>query len=65
MSRLLVAVIALSVLGYLAYRTLYGRAAAVSDEAPTQRLEHVKSKVKDVEVKEQERADELEKKLQE
>lgn len=50
MSRLLIAVIALSVLGFLAYRTLYGRSAVSSDpEAPTQQLENVRTKAKEIE----------------
>ena len=65
MSRVLIAVIAISVLGYLAFRTLYGRNASVEPEAPTQQLENVKKKANDIEVKEQQRVDDAEKRMQE
>ncbi len=66
MTKMLVAVVALSVLGYLAYRTLYGSSAVASDpEVPTQRLENVKNKAKDIETNDQQHVDDIEKKMQE
>jgi hypothetical protein len=65
MSRILVAVVALCVLGYLAYRTLYGRAASVGDEAPTQQLQNVREKAKEIEVNDQQHVDDVEKRTQE
>ena len=69
MSRLLIAVIALSVLGYLAFRTLYGRNASVDadPQAPTEQLQDLRKKAKEIEVKEQRRVDDAERdsKLQE
>lgn len=66
MSRLLIAVIALSVLGFLAYRTLYGRSAVSSDpEAPTQQLENVRTKAKEIEANDQQHVDDIEKRTQE
>ena len=65
MTKLLVAVLSLSVLGWLAYRTLYGRAAVVGDEAPQQRLENVRGVAKGLEEKGEQRVDDIDKKTQE
>ncbi len=68
MSRILIAVIALSVLGFLAYRTLYGRSAVSSSsepEAPTQQLENVRAKAKEIEANDQQHVDDIEKRMQE
>lgn len=65
MSRILIAVISLSVLGYLAYRTLYGRAAAVGDEAPAQQLQNVREKAKEIEVNDQQHVDDVDRKTRE
>ena len=65
MSRMLIAVLALSALGYLAYRTLYGRAAAVGDQAPAQQLQNVREKAKEIEVNDQQHVDDVDRKTQE
>ena len=64
MTKMLIAVLSLSVLGYLAYRTLYGRAAAVSDESPKQQLENVREKAKAIENNDEQRLQDIDKKTQ-
>jgi hypothetical protein len=61
MSRILIAVISLSVLGYLAYRTLYGRAPAADPEVPTERLQHVKEAAHRFEQQGQQKAEDIDK----
>jgi hypothetical protein len=64
MTKMLIAVLSLSVLGYLAYRTLYGRAAAVDAEAPTERLQNVKEAAEDIEEKGRQRVEEIDQKTE-
>jgi len=60
MGRLLTAVIALGVLGYLAYYTLYHRGPS-GHETPKQQLENVREKAKDIEANDKKYVDDLEK----
>ncbi|MBS1148745.1 MAG: hypothetical protein H6Q89_443 [Myxococcaceae bacterium] len=66
MTKLLVAVIALSVLGYLAYATMYkGKLDAAGDRVahePKRQLDNVREKAKSFEVEDQQRFDALDKK---
>jgi hypothetical protein len=59
MSRLLIAVLSLSVLGYLAYRSLYGRAAVESPQVPTERLQNVKDAAKRIEAQGEQRVKDI------
>lgn len=67
MTKMLVAVIALSVLGFLAYRAMYGRGTQTVDgeEVPTQRLQNVQDKAKQMEKRDEDRAADIDKKTQE
>ncbi len=65
MTRLLVAALSLSALGYLAYRTLYGRAPTADAEAPTQQLQNVRESAKKVEANDQQRVEDIDKQTQE
>ncbi|MBL8957930.1 MAG: hypothetical protein JNK82_44555 [Myxococcaceae bacterium] len=65
MTRMLIAVLSLSVLGYLAYRTLYGRQAVVGGEEPQQQLQNVRDVAKGLEEKGEQRVDDIDKKTQE
>ncbi len=60
MGRLLTAVIALGVLGYLAYYTLYGRDPS-GRSAPKQQLENVREKAKEIEANDKKYVEDLEK----
>ena len=60
MGRLLTAVIALGVLGYLAYYTLYGRNPE-GRSAPKQQLENVREKARNIEANDQKYIEDLEK----
>lgn len=66
MAKLLVAVIALSTLGYLAYAAMYKtRVEKVEDRvahAPKKQLDNVREKAKVFEVEDQQRFNEMEKK---
>jgi hypothetical protein len=64
MTKLLIAVLSLSALGYLAYRTMYGRAAAPSDESPKQQLENVRGAAKNIEQNDEQRLQDIDKKTQ-
>jgi len=65
MTKLLIAVLSLSVLGYLAYRTLYGRAAVTEQSAPKQQLENVRGAAREIEQNEEQRLQDIDKKTQE
>ena len=62
MIRMLLAVIALTVVGLLAYRGMYGRYPGVSaDQLPPQRLQNAREAAKRIEGLEQKRADDADK----
>jgi hypothetical protein len=61
MSRLLIAVLSLSVLGYLAYRAMYARSAAEGAETPQQRLQNVKDSAQHIEQQGEQRVDDIDK----
>ena len=66
MTKLLIAVVALSVLGFLAYRTLYARSVTADTvEAPTQQLENVRGAAKRIEQNDQQHVDDVDKKTAE
>ena len=65
MTKMLVAALALSVLGYLAYRTMYGNRPVDSVEAPTERLQNARDASKRIEQKDQQHVEDVEKKTAE
>ncbi|MBK7857597.1 MAG: hypothetical protein IPJ65_03005 [Archangiaceae bacterium] len=65
MSRILVAVLAFSVLGYLAYRTMYGSRPPEAVEAPTDRLQDAKKAANRIEKQGEQRVDDLDQKARE
>ncbi len=59
MTKLLIAALSLSAMGYLAYRTMYGQAAVVDESgvsAPKQRLENVQNAARRIEGQQDQRA---------
>ena len=68
MTRLLVAVVALSTLGYLGYRAMYKtKVDALEDRAahaPKRQLDNVREKARELELKSQQNMDAVEKKLE-
>jgi hypothetical protein len=67
MSRILIAVVAFSVLGYLAYRAMYGYQAtpAADVQAPTDRLQNVREAAKRIEAQDKKQVEDIEQKTQE
>lgn len=67
MSRILLAVIGLSVLGYLGYRTMYGTKRQTLEEreasAPKKQLDNVRGAANRIEANDKAYADDLDKKL--
>ena len=65
MTRMLIAVLALSAMGYLAYRAMYASSSpgSLEGEAPKQRLENVQKAANSAEQKDQQRADDVEQKM--
>ena len=63
MGRLLTAVIALGVLGYLAYYTMYHRGPGGSAETPHQQLENVRNKAKEIEANDKKYVEGVEKRM--
>lgn len=64
MGKILSLVLGLSILGYLGYRTMYGRNASPTAETPAQRLGNVQGAAHRIEAQDQARLDELEKNTQ-
>lgn len=63
MGKILSLVLGLSVLGFLAYRTMYGRQPVGGDEAqgtPKERLENVREAARNIEAKDDARLKEIE-----
>ncbi|MFT3840158.1 MAG: hypothetical protein QM723_24430 [Myxococcaceae bacterium] len=63
MGRLLTAVIALGVLGYMAYYTMYVRNAQGVPETPKQRLDNVREKAKNIEENDKKYVETVEKRM--
>ena len=63
MGRLLTAVIALGVLGYMAYYTMYVRNAQGVPESPKQRLDNVREKAKEIEANDKKYVEGVEKRM--
>ena len=63
MGRLLTAVIALGVLGYMAYYAMYVRNAEGKAETPKERLENVRAKAKDIEANDKAYVEGVEKRM--
>jgi hypothetical protein len=57
MGRLVMAVITISIIGFIAYKQLYGRSAFSTSTAPKQKLENVQKAANRIEEQQQQGAD--------
>jgi hypothetical protein len=57
MGRIVMAVITISIIGFIAYKQLYGRSALSSSSEPKQRLENVQKAANRIEDQQQKSAD--------
>ncbi len=63
MGRLLTAVIALGVLGYMAYYAMYHRGPGASEGTPKQQLDNVRGKAKEIEANDKKYVEGVEKRM--
>lgn len=63
MGKILSLVLGLSVLGYIGYRTLYGRGGGGTEETPKKRLDNVQGAANRIEAEGQERQAEREREI--
>lgn len=64
MGKILSLVLGLSVLGYIGYRTMYGRSGPGTEETPKKRLENVQGAANRIENQDDARLDALDKNTQ-
>lgn len=57
MGRLLALIMGIAILGYLGFRTMYGRGSSVDDAAPKERLDNAKGAAQRIEDEQQKRVD--------
>jgi|GEM_PF-4580273 hypothetical protein len=62
MARVILAIMAAAMLGYLGYSQMYGKGRAVGDATPKERLDNVKKAANRIEANDQQRADDALKK---
>jgi hypothetical protein len=59
MARVILAIMAAAMLGYLGYSQMYGKGRAVNDATPKQRLDNVKKAANRIETNDQQRTDDV------